>query len=187
MKRILIDLDGVVADFVTGCMEVHNMPYPFTRIKGDVGWNFYRNIWDMSDEVFWEPLDYDFWFNLKVLPYGNALVHYCAELIGINNICFVSSPAKKAGCLEGKRDWVHKHFPDVPMLLSVSAKSSFSTPPKEFCANEHTMLIDDHTPNVTRFKSMGGKGLIYPQPWNDHFSLMGNYQYIEDKIKAFVE
>lgn len=50
-----------------------------------------------------------------------------------------------------------KHFADIPMIL---CKEKF------FLAAPDRLLIDDNDGNVDKWRSAGGKAILFPQIWN---------------------
>jgi hypothetical protein len=154
---IFFDLDGVLADFVGGALALHGKELP----RDEVQWDFYSQIGfdGPSDPRFWGPMGHEFWAGLSVLPDGLCLLRTAERLVGAENIAFLSSPCETAGCADGKRAWVRRHFPDYARRLFLgSAKHLFAGPGK--------ILVDDHDKNTGAFGGAGGLYVLVPRPWN---------------------
>jgi 5'(3')-deoxyribonucleotidase len=147
--KCCIDLDGVVADFMSHVANWHSKP----NLQE---WDMYKK-WSMNVEEFWRPLDYDFWFTIPVTDEANELLKIVES--HFEDICFLTSPCLTKGCLQGKYDWVKKHFPKYERKLLIGAC-------KEFCASSETVLIDDFDYNIKKFTEAGGLGITFPRPWN---------------------
>lgn len=160
----MLDMDGVVADFVEASLSLHGVPYPYDNLKGDEAWDLMKHI-GMSHEDFWRPLGYDFWSSIPKTPEADRIVDILVGFLGEEHVCFLTSPCNTDGCMDGKRAWAHKHYPNIPVLFSVRSGNS-SPPPKQFCASSRSILVDDHTLNVNNFRQQGGKAFLVPRPWN---------------------
>ena len=119
-------------------------------------------LWSMSRQALWGPLGFDFWANLEPLPWAHELVDLLAEKVGMENICILTSPIKTDGCVQGKRYYIKKHFPQFE-------EQSLIGRPKHFCAGPTHALIDDHDGNIKRFAKAGGQTFLFPAPYNERF------------------
>ena len=187
--KILIDLDGVVADFVAGAMELHDKEWPFLdpEMKGNAGWDFYKS-WGLTSEEFWRGMDRSFWAELPLLPWADDLVTSLEELAGMENLCFVTSPAHHPGCMEGKVDWCEAWYPGIPVILTRSVKNG--APPKHFLAHEGALLIDDYERNVSDFVQAGGRALLFPQPWNyrhEEYAYGNSCEFVCERVARMLE
>lgn len=158
--KVLVDMDGVVSDFVRGICQAHAREWPYSDPKhvGPQGWGL-ESIFGMSAAEFWSKCDYDFWLGLDLMPEAEEIVDTVVSYVGRENMCFLSSPSNDPGCIPGKKAWLKKHFPDY-------AKQCLFGKPKEFCAHPGSLLIDDYWENVKKFSSAGGKTLLVGRPWN---------------------
>jgi len=165
VMRILLDMDGVMADFVGGAMWLHNKPWPFVGDHvGNKAWDILK-AWGMSPVDFWGPMGRTFWAGLEKTKEADATMALLKDMAGVENICFLTSPCLTEGCMEGKRDWVHKHFPDVPLLIASHSMTGLAAKP--FCAHNEAWLIDDYHENAWKFSLAGGNAFLFPRPWND--------------------
>jgi hypothetical protein len=169
--RLLLDMDGVIADFVKGALSVHRGKFDesnYAQLRGTNAWDIARWYMGPTSE-FWGAFGYQFWKTLPKTPEADEIVDLCYQYVGEDRVAVLTSPVNTLGCLDGKRDWLAKHFPDLPMLLSVRSKHGKATPPKEFCATPNSILVDDYDENIRKWIDAGGLGFLYPRRWNSLF------------------
>ena len=173
--KILLDLDGVLADLVSGLMMVHGKPWPFGYDAGNYGPSAWciNEPWRLTPAELWEPCDWSFWANLPKTPEADDIYRLAVETVGVGNVCMCTSPGHVPGAADGKRDWCRQHFPDVPVILAVEAWSCHNdgdgsgTPPKHFLAHRGVLLVDDNQDNCREFSRAGGHCFLWPSWWND--------------------
>lgn len=159
MRKCLLDMDGVLVDFVGGACHWHGKTNPYGK-PGTAGeWDVIKLI-GMEPEPFWKNLGRGFWSGLDWMHDGKFILDVVEEAFGADNVCLLTSPCETDGCIDGKRDWVKAHMPSYSKRLLVGSA-------KEFCAGPDRLLIDDHPGNVTKFKAAGGSACLLPRPWND--------------------
>lgn len=163
--KALVDLDGTIVDFNQGAMKLHGKPWPYDNPanRGTAGWDVYK-LWNMTPAEFWHGMDRTFWATLEPYSWAFQLIELAIQSVGQSNVAFVTSPAHTAGCVEGKIDWVEKHFSYIPTIMTRSKKGG--SPPKHFLAHRDAVLIDDYEQNVKEFYSAGGEAILFPRPWN---------------------
>ena len=155
MAIVFFDLDGVLADFVRGALALHGrLDIPIREVT----WGIEAQL-NLEPAKFWEPLGFDFWANLAVYPDGLSLLRATEVLVGPERIAFVTSPCQTAGCVDGKRAWVERHFPDYSRRLFMGSA-------KELFASGEKILVDDHDKNIKAFAAAGGRFVQPPRPWN---------------------
>ena len=175
-KKFLLDLDGVIVDFVRGVLKYHNRP---DISYGDIQWNLENMVRpDLTPEQFWDSLGYDFWLNLPFTPTGPALFAGLASLVGTENILICTSPCRTPGSIEGKIEWLRINMPTMQRNFMV-------TPKKEFAASQDRILLDDNDPNIEKFAEAGGLTVQIAQPWNSgHYKLDKDFNYkVEDVLQ----
>lgn len=157
---IFVDLDGVVADFVSAALFVHGRSHvPLSSVPWCI-----EKFLGIEPAAFWAPLGFDFWSSLETLPDGMKLLDHALALVGAERIGLLTSPCDTPGCVDGKRAWVERHLPGLKKRLFVgSAKELFAGPGK--------LLVDDHDANVDRFAAAGGAVIQPARPWNRHAAL----------------
>lgn len=167
MKKILIDMDGVLVDFVRGCFSWFNR----TDIQYmDITWNL-EQYFGINPGDFWNSLTYDFWANLPWHPSGRQLFANLESHFGVENLVICTSPSRTPGCIEGKMEWLKRELPLMERQFMI-------TPQKHFAASPDRILLDDHEPNIEKFAEAGGHTVLVHQPWNkgkERLSPLGDY------------
>jgi 5'(3')-deoxyribonucleotidase len=175
-----IDMDGVVADFVGGIAKAHNKPYPYDEHHGEDAWHLDK-LWGMTQKELFEPCGYDFWVNLDKTPEADMIVGTIEEELSADRVAFLTSPTRNHGCMDGKRDWLKKYYPDFPVFFSVG---SGGIPPKWMLARPYCMLVEDNSDNARAFQAAGGEALVVPRPWNHLHKQCGTFT--EGAIRKFI-
>lgn len=166
IDRVLLDMDGVIVDFLAGCKKFHGKDYKWHPHEPDkqteqTSWNI-EPIFGMTGPEIWDPLGRSFWANLDPHPWMPQIVALLENHFGSERVCLLTSPIKTAGAIEGKMDWIRKHLPQFRRRFLVG-------PAKEFCAGPRHVLVDDHSVNIEKFEKAGGQTFLFPAPWNRRF------------------
>jgi 5'(3')-deoxyribonucleotidase len=101
----------------------------------------------------------------------------CAKAVGRENVCIATSPTKCPESLAGKLEWIHDHFPEW------MHRQYAITPRKHLFARPDSLLIDDYSENVERFKAHSGHAILVPRPWNDNWG-SDPRNYLEEKLEG---
>lgn len=144
---ILLDIDGVLADFAYAICKKTGIPFP------PINYAMYKGY--CSKETFYEAMANEaFWAELPLYSHAKALVDLFVEPV----LCTkpVSGP-HRLKCLKGKAIWANKHFPDHALAFMHD---------KSMLAKPGTLLIDDNESNVAKFRAAGGDIILFPQPYN---------------------
>lgn len=166
IDRIVLDCDSVIADLLGGLCRHFGRDYPVDLYKS-AGRPFRTSynldeVWNITQNDIWANVGREFWANLAPLPWAFEMVKLLEDRFGAENICLLTRPVDEDGCIDGKRDWIRKHFPDyVWRCLTGGAK--------RFCASPRRLLIDDHEDNCKAFREDGGHTFLFPAPWNRRF------------------
>ena len=138
--RIFCDMDGVLVDFDKGYSQLPGA----LELDGTY----------QSTEEFWAPINKagkDFWESLDWMPDGKRLWGYIDEYYPI----ILSSPSRRGyGSREGKKNWVDRELPGVPLLLEYSFN-------KRKHASSNHILIDDRESNIEQWIESGGIGILH--------------------------
>lgn len=163
-RRILLDLDCVLADFVGGVATLwgfstaellaHWEPgeYPcqpaLTRasLRTD----------PISDAVFWGRIGDapGFWSTLSVLPWARDLVSHVRA--ATSDWWIVTSPSQCPRCIPEKREWLYREFG------LDAADRMIPTKHKHLLAQRNVALIDDYDANLDAFAA--AEGFVVPVP-----------------------
>lgn len=153
MKILNCDMDGVLVNFVKGALKFHGREdYVVDH------WDFDTKICETPNE-FWKDLGFDFWANLEWTPQGQELLARLIEIVGKDNICFLTSPCLTIGSIEGKIEWLRRNIPDMSRQFAIC-------PMKQAFAHPKALLLDDSDVNIEKFEKSGGKTITVPQLWN---------------------
>lgn len=160
MKAVpFFDLDGVLANFVKGALEIHGKELPYK----DTRWDFCTPIGfnGPNDPEFWKPMGFEFWRELDPMEDGFKLFGQVERLVGVGNIGILTSPPKtnQAEAIAGKLAWVNRYLPEY-------VRNVIPTPAKHLIAGPGKILIDDHDGNIEKWEAGGGTGVTFPRPWN---------------------
>ncbi len=164
--RVLLDLDGLIVNFVKGACKVHNKQDPYEG-GNNTGRYDIANLLGLSSTAFWKPMNVDFWKELEPTAEAHDMVDAVSRRFGVENICILSSPNLSHDSMVGKLLWVEKHFPEF-------RRQFLFGPRKKFCAAPNHILIDDYDENVDDFIKSGGIGYLFPRPWNKLHALNSN-------------
>lgn len=162
VRHIFVDLDGVLADFVTAALHLHCRPEALS------GWPLgefecHRAL-QITPGQFWSRIDQEgarFWAELAPFPWMRELFD---RLRSVAPVTIASSPSYDPGCLEGKVRWIQQH-------LGKKFRDFLIGPPKHLLARPDVALIDDSDRNIEKFVQHGGVGIVFPQVWNSHHAL----------------
>lgn len=163
MKRCLLDMDGVIADFVRGACRLHNQMNPY--YNSDFEGFYFNEAWNMKPADFWRGMDRDFWAGLDWMADGRLLFGFIDSHFGPENTCILTSPCSNDGCYDGKQDWIRAHLPKA------YHRRFLIGPEKSYCAGPDRVLIDDRDENIEEFIKFGGHGILVPRPWNKNRGL----------------
>ena len=169
MKRIKIDMDGVVAGLTEGCIA--HFGWDLSSIGGydKLRWNFFEQF-GTDASVFWKEISsVEFWENLPLLEPGDFLVRQLIRNFGNDRISFLSSGSVENSLL-GKLRWLRRYYPE---LVRGSAFCMGEKPRNFSPASD--ILIDDYEENHPT--------IIWPQPWNSAWqNRAGTWKEIVDGV-----
>lgn len=169
--QILLDCDGVLADFVGAAAKVHG------KSPEVMSWDFWVE-WGMEPEQFWAPLaTRDFWLGIKPYKWANDLLSSLREF-GEVTVCTAPMNFNTEICAGAKLDWLESYFGIQPDDVMIGRK-------KWLMAGKSSVLVDDSEYNIGRFWRAGGSAILFPQPWNA--SAGRNYQHVLNHLGYLVE
>lgn len=161
--NILLDMDGVLSDFLSLALEKLNEEYK-VRITVDTYANYGKfdmaHYYGCSEKRFWEILERndDFWCNLKPFPWAKELYEWlCTK--GDVTIC--TSPSHHLKCAGQKMEWIKQHIGVENSHMMVGSR-------KHLMARPTNVLIDDLASNTMKFREAGGQAILVPSNWNTH-------------------
>lgn len=156
-QQIFLDMDGVIVDFDAGVRR---------RYKADwwypTEWKIpYKKLGTTFDEFWYQMDNAAFWRDLPWTEDGKRIQ---ALVEPFKPTILTASFLPKASA--GKTEWLTREYPDtmkegqrrVLIANGHEAKASVAGPGK--------ILIDDKNENIDEWEKAGGKGILYPRPWN---------------------
>lgn len=165
--RIFLDMDGVIADFVTASLSLHKRLDLLQKDK--LCYNLNTEV-GISQQEFWDKINPDiygsvtFWRDVPTYPYTNDLWNILIQKYSANNI-IITTQASEFPVMYGKLLWLQKNIHPYPTKIILDKdKSQYATP--------NSVLIDDCDDNVNEFVKMGGKAVLLPQKWNSKYNLV---------------
>lgn len=173
---ILLDMDGVLADFVTSSIDAASLPI---REQDVTDWDYYKPF--CSVDEFWERIGAvsDFWLNLEKYKWANDLYRMCSMMA---RTIIATSPSACRQCPSQKVAWLRQYG-----FLEKSVNDYMLGPHKELMARPNTILIDDSDRNVENFITAGGNAITFPQKWNKSRSVIGaRLDYVEARLQMLV-
>lgn len=173
---IILDMDGVLANFNSAANRVHNLP----DIQA-TEWNWYHKH-GMTDEEFWKKIHLfgDEFYRDWVHPYP-----WCGEVMRLvreaDDFVIMTAPSDHPAGYSGKKVWIERHLADVsPKQIIVGSQ-------KQLLAKGCRLLIDDNVDNIRSFRNAGGNGFLFPQPWNNPDLVGDRMRLLELKLSNWKE
>jgi len=166
---ILLDMDGVLADFVGAALRVHGIgreTFDAVHERQPGNYDLAAPL-GMTENEFWEPINqsgYRFWQDMEPTPWFDRVITLAEETVG-QNWFIVTSPCRdRAACCLGKHLWVENH-------LGRTFDRLIPTGYKHLLARKDAILIDDREETVEKFrKAGGGRGIVFPTQHNSLYA-----------------
>jgi 5'(3')-deoxyribonucleotidase len=163
MKRqqILLDMDGVLVDFLSGAIDALNRDFnrdiTIERYAEEFGqWGTY-DYYGITVQQFWESIHNTpfFWVDLQPMPWYKELYDFLLEM---GDVTILTTPSLDPSCAMQKLQWLGKY-------LNIGSDAVFMGSRKYLMAG-NGILIDDYFKNVNAFRSAGGEAILVPSNWN---------------------
>jgi 5'(3')-deoxyribonucleotidase len=204
-KTILLDMDGVLADFHQGVCDLYNVNLAQCTIPAPWEYAIEKNISSLLDRTIsasemWNEInrcteERAFWLNLRPYPW---LAPLFKELQGLSyvgrtweadnaqipvDIVISSSPGFHPLAHSQKVEWLYRHTPIKKGNVMLGKH-------KHLMANGSTFLIDDCDENISAFHRNGGACFLWPQKWNSRAYMAGNldltFKMLRDQLAVFL-
>lgn len=167
IKCFLLDMDGVIADFVSRSLMVADIPLTHDEVTE---WSYFEKY--MTQGEFWNHIerDADFWNQLNEYGWSTDLYQ---SLAVTSTVVFCSTPSRDANAASQKIEWLRSHGymgqnENRYFLVGHAPSKDGSKFGKNMLACPETVLIDDSDVNIRDFIESGGHGILFPQPWNEN-------------------
>lgn len=183
--KLILDLDGVFADFVGGACVVHGRPgFQVTC------WNFYEE-WGITSKEFWEPIkrkgDCFYEHIVQPYPWARELLTLCRKF---DKDCVFASVAggEHASDYSGKLRFVRRHFGDMPLIVMPGNTERTPGGTKHLLAAPGRVLVDDSGENVIAWREHGGHAVVFPQYWNAAHDFINNrVEYVDGQLERILK
>ena len=180
---ILLDMDGVLADFFNGVFAQFGLIETIDHIKLEQPWPYDVAQWLVNVVPRLAPLNRisitnmcasnpQFWCNLAIYPDARQFVTYLMDRR--YDVIVTSAPQDHKSHIQ-KLEWLEHWFPELIHTAFIDRK--------ELMANSRHILIDDHDENCRKFEDRGGYAIVYPQPWNSAYMFVKIRQlYVQHQL-----
>lgn len=185
MKSVGIDIDGVLADFVSAMVDVIRYKMGITSLPenyrpSDWSW-LSSNISAGTMKEAWRIIDQteDFWMKLQpIYPnIENMKKFFLKHADKDFDIYFITARNEGAGrsVKTQSESWLRYHLNDPDAVVTVLPTNSGMHKVDILYALDIDFSIDDHSPTVTNAKSTIKKHKAYllDQPWNQDGKFYG--------------
>jgi 5'(3')-deoxyribonucleotidase len=160
-QQVLLDMDGVLVDFISGAIEVINKEFNRTvtleqYVKEFGQWGI-PDYYGITTSQFWKAIHStpNFWINLKPIPWYKDLYDFLKEM---GEVTILTAPSEDPVCVKEKLEWLRQY-------LGIKNDAVFIGSRKYLMAG-NGLLIDDYQKNVENFKKEGGDAVLIPSTWN---------------------
>ena len=180
--KCLLDLDGVLVDFMKGAHEFYGLQYSYEDYPYEYAtWNCLppKDVTSMTSREFWDGLTAEFWASLEWMPDGKEILTLIESYLPRDNICILTTPTLNKSSIVGKMLWIEKE-------LSKYKRQFLVGPAKEFCASSRRVLIDDADHNIEKFREAGGLTITVPRKWNSMHA-EDTLPFLETRLNALME
>ncbi len=159
--RFLVDMDGVVVDFINPFFRKLGVKMPEHWPDGEYS---PEKLFDLTEEQVWNGIGELWWRQLPKTEEADEIIFHLHTYT--DQVYFVTRPQRWAGAT-AKIKWISDFYPGM-------ANRFILTPHRELLANDDTILIDDQSNNIDLFNAHGGRGILMPRYWNRNKKHMNN-------------
>ena len=160
IKHILLDMDGVLTDFVGHfCKTFSYMPSVETWPKGEFN---LAKVLGIEEDHMWELISEKapgYWKTMPPQWFAEELM----DIIRSSGIPFTisTSPSRDPYSAAGKIMWLQEY-------MGLDFRHFMIGSNKALMARRNVLLIDDYDKNLDAFKAAGGKIAPVPMIWNSY-------------------
>lgn len=163
ITHVLLDMDGVLADFFSLALARLNARYPQSHISPKeyviqhANFNM-AEVFGITATQFWDTIEGNFfWSDLARMRHALELIDKLKTL----DIPFTiaSSPSYHPSCIPEKISWLKQ-------MLGIKMTECMFGSAKHLMAKPDVLLIDDLQKNVDKFIAAGGQAVCVPSNWN---------------------
>jgi 5'(3')-deoxyribonucleotidase len=154
MTTILVDVDGVCADFKSEALRIIKTYSGYEDFEDNHTWDFLPHDENVMNYL-WQNIHAD-----KLLPYPNDIE--AIELLqNLGDVLFVTSPAPTPMWMPERTEWLVKRY-------NISAEDVCNFSKKQYVYGD--VIIEDNTNNLSKhMKRWHSIGLLINQSYNQGF------------------
>lgn len=179
MKRIILDLDGVLADIVVAAALWYEVDIPKEWPWGRYDAEKVLGLPGEGKQV-WFDFPERFWVEIPWMPDGQAILKSCEMAVGAENVVICTHPTGSES-FAGKEKWIARHIPAYRKRV-VYAEAKWAL------AHPDALLVDDYGVNIGQFAAQGGQVCMVPRPWNDNWPHRSQaLQYVNTRVLRFAQ
>jgi hypothetical protein len=177
ITQILLDMDGVIADFTGHAITTLGYSAEEIYSKWIPGhYELFEMLGIKSEKVFWDQINHyghEWWSSIPRYTWADMLWDM---LEGVAPVTILTSPSRSPNAPKGKvrwlLDWKGPNF-----------RSYMIGPQKYLCARDGALLIDDSEHKVRKFVAHGGRAILFPRLWNsNHEHTARAFQFVKDSL-----
>lgn len=152
---LFIDMDGVIANFNKGYLDLIGSDTPWHNFGYGIGHQLYGHGHEKVEELVYEK-GFTFWARLEKLPWADTFIEFTET--ESPEFRFLSAPMSiDYNSYSGKAYWIQKHFPHlIDNLILCSADSKHL-----LAKSESDILIDDRETTIKAWDAAGGTGVLF--------------------------
>ncbi|MCQ2505573.1 MAG: hypothetical protein MJ113_00135 [Lachnospiraceae bacterium] len=155
IKKIYLDMDGVLADFDKGVQDLLGLP------RVDQG----KRTEEENRKLHQSMREYDhFYDHLELLPHAKEMFNYIYGRFGKRCEVLSGIPVPKKGIATAKDDkiaWMRRNLSeDIKMNIVLRSEKV------NYCEGRDCILIDDFSKNIEEWEAAGGTGILFTS-WED--------------------
>tara|TARA_Y100000310_G_scaffold330212_1_gene401488 strand:- start:1026 stop:1610 length:585 start_codon:yes stop_codon:yes gene_type:complete len=183
---ILIDVDGVLADFLTPTLNLINgiIEHPVTE-KDITQWDIFKSIKSEKHDI--EKICFEEYskdgFALSLKPYSNC-IDSINHINNIANLYFVTVPVVSS------KTWCHDRVAWLKKYFNINDEQVIFTHKKSLVRGN--MLIDDRIEYVKSWSKahQNGTAILWKQPYNQYEShdlILNDWDFIVKKVERMCD
>jgi 5'(3')-deoxyribonucleotidase len=177
--RIFLDMDGTITNFIGHFLR-------WFEIEGyhhnDI--SYYDHCFEiapLTKSYYWDEMDdVNFWFRIDPYPWFMGLIDIIRKYDRDYTVLTSMHP-NRGKAIKGKYLWLKKYLP----LVIENGRYAFAIN-KQWFAHQDAVLIDDYEEHIDNFIWKGGKGILWPMPWNrrrDLYPVKNVEKFIKEEIE----